>query len=215
MAPQKPRQEPLAIVGVAYRFPGSNSADHKLWDLLEKGQSTWGKVPESRFDQDAYAHPDPSRAGSIAAKGGYFLTEDPAAFDAPFFGITPAEASALDPQQRYLLEITYECLESAGVSMNKIRGSNTGCFAGAFLHDYDALSCADILDVPTYSAIGGTGGFLSNRVSWFYDLKGPSFTLDTACSSSLVAFHLACQSVWAGESDQVTDFRPNRTSPEC
>lgn len=200
----KPKQEPLAIIGVAYRFPGANDEDHKLWSLLKDGRDCWGKVPKNRYNQDAYHHPDPQHAGSIAAEGGFFMDRDPAAFDAPFFGISPAEASALDPQQRFLLETTYECFESAGVPLEKISGSNTGCFAGSFLKDYDMITAADLLDVPTYSAVGGAGSFLSNRVSWFYNLKGPSLTCDTACSSSLIAFHLACQSVWSGESEQVS-----------
>lgn len=204
-APTTP-QEPLAITGLAYRLPGSHDDEHKLWSLLKDGRDTWGKVPHDRYNQDAYHHPDPQHAGSIAAKGGFYMDRNPAAFDAPFFGISPSEASALDPQQRFLLETTFECLESAGVPMERISGSNTGYFAGSFLKDYDTVTSSDPLDIPTYAAVGGSGSFIPNRASWFYNLKGPSLSCDTACSSSLIAFHLACQSIWSGESDQVSPF---------
>ncbi|CAK3786646.1 polyketide synthase [Lecanosticta acicola] len=137
----------------------------------------------------------------LPQRAAFYMNRDPAAFDAPFFGISPSEASALDPQQRFLLESTFECLESAGIPMERISGSKTGYFAGSFLTDYDTVTSSDALNIPTYAAMGSSGSLIPNRCSWFYNLKGPSVSCDTACSSSLIAFHLACQSIWSGESE--------------
>lgn len=113
------------------------------------------------------------------------------AFDAPFFGMTPAEASALDPQQRLLLECAYTAMENAGYTMGDMQGSNTGVYTGSFTFDYSDITIKD-MDVPlTYSGTGTVPSTLAGRVSWFYDLRGPALTVDTACSSSMVALHQA------------------------
>jgi len=133
-------------------------------------------------------------------RGGHFLEGDIAAFDAPFFSISPAEALSMDPMQRILLEVVYEATENAGIPIATFAGSNTSCFVGCFTSDYDQLAKRDVELLPKYHSIGTGQSILSNRVSFCFDLKGPSVTIDTACSSSLVAVHLACQSLRTGES---------------
>lgn len=136
----------------------------------------------------------------MSNRGGHFLKQDLAAFDAPFFSISPAEAKSMDPMQRILLEVVYESLENAGISMSVIAGSNTSCYVGCFTDDYDGILKRDSELSPKYHAVGTGGAILSNRINFFFDLKGPSMTINTACSSSLVAVHLACQSLRMGES---------------
>ena len=123
-----------------------------------------------------------------------------AAFDAAFFNISQAEAQAIDPQQRMMMEVTYEALENAGLPIETIAGTETGCFVGSFTNDYREMLFRDAEAAPRYAGTGAGSELLSNRVSWFFDLRGPSMTLGTACSSSLVAVHQACQSIRNGES---------------
>jgi acyl transferase domain-containing protein len=134
-----------------------------------------------------------------STKKAYFLNRDVAAFDAPFFSMTNTEAAATDPQHRMLLETSYEALESAGISMKSVIGSDCGTFIGGFGDEYRSIQAAQVYDQNQYQAVGTGGAMLSNRLSWFYDMRGPSFSLDTACSSSMVALHLACQSIKLGE----------------
>jgi acyl transferase domain-containing protein len=144
-------------------------------------------------------------------RGGHFVKGDLGAFDAPFFSITPAEAAAMDPQQRTLLEVAYRALEngkqtyrilqsplifSAGSPINAILGSDTSVHTGCFTADYANLMAKDPDQVHKYTATGTAATMLSNRISWFFDLKGTSVTLDSACSSSIVALDLACQGLW-------------------
>ncbi|MGB1224043.1 MAG: type I polyketide synthase, partial [Mycobacterium sp.] len=131
---------------------------------------------------------------------GSFL-RDIDAFDAEFFEISPSEADKMDPQQRLLLEVTQEALENAGIQAHTLRHSQTGVFAGACLGEYGYLSSADLGDVDSWSGTGGALSIIANRVSYYFDLRGPSVTIDTACSSSLVTIHLACQSLRAGDSE--------------
>jgi len=133
--------------------------------------------------------------------GAHFLSDDVAAFDANFFGINANEAKAMDPQQRIMLEIAYEAFENAALSLEKIAGSETSCYIGNFTTDYKEMLSRDPEHTPQH-AVSGTGAeIISNRISWFFDLRGPSMTLGTACSSSLVALHQGCQSLHMGESN--------------
>jgi acyl transferase domain-containing protein len=131
--------------------------------------------------------------------GGHFLTEDISLFDAPFFNITPEEAKAMDPQLRLQLETSYEALESAGLPLEKIAGSQTSVYGSLFTRDYQDSIMRDTEIMPRYFVTGNGTAMLSNRLSYFYDFKGPSLTVDTGCSTSLVALHLACQSLRTGE----------------
>lgn len=192
--------EPIAIVGMAMRFPGGSHNAEQFWEMLSKGRSAHKKIPKERFDADGYYHPDAARAGAINVKGGYFLSEDPVLFDAPFFSMTSLEATGTDPQQRLMLEVAYESLENAGIPIQNVVGSQTSVFVGCFTNDFESVGGRDPFGGPFYAATGYGASMLSNRVSWFFDMRGPSLTVDTACSSSLYAVHLACQSLRAGES---------------
>ncbi|KAI0455320.1 putative polyketide synthase [Xylaria acuta] len=191
--------EPIAIVGSACRFAGSASSPSKLWELLKEPRDLRQEIPETRFRYQGFYHPDGAYHGHSNVKHAYFLEEDPGAFDAEFFGIRPVEAKALDPQQRVLLEVAYEGLESAGMSVPALRGSDTAVYAGSMGDDYAKMILEDIQDAPTYYATGAARSILSNRVSYSFDWHGPSISIDTACSSSLVAVHMALQALRAGD----------------
>ncbi|KAJ5938107.1 hypothetical protein N7454_004449 [Penicillium verhagenii] len=189
----------MAIIGMACRLPGQVSTADDLWDLCSRGKSPWSEVPKSRFNTHSFYHPNPDRPGSYNAQGAHFLKEDVGQFDAPFFNITLQEARTMDPQQRILLECTYEALENAGIPISSIAGGDVGVFAGASYPDYDANNCMDIDSIPMYAGTGCAGALQSNRISYYFDFHGPSITVDTACSSSLAALHLASQSIRNGD----------------
>ncbi|KAL8676104.1 MAG: hypothetical protein Q9186_007343 [Xanthomendoza sp. 1 TL-2023] len=191
---------PLAIVGVGCRLPGGVHNTETLWKLLLEGQNAWSPVPKDRYNEVAFTHPSPDHTGTTNHHGGHFLHQDIAAFDADFFNISPSEAQAMDPQQRLLLETAYEAFENAGITLDQLRGSSTAVYAATFTHDYDRNIFKDPLDIPKYHTTGCGDAILSNRISYVFDLKGPSMTLDTGCSGSMVALHQACQSLRCGES---------------
>lgn len=196
---EKEGREPIAVVGMACRFPGAPDLD-AFWKLLREGGDAIREVPPDRWDAEAYFDPDPNAPGKMSTRwGGFLPTID--GFDAPFFGISPREAATMDPQQRLLLEVAWEALEHAGQSPDRTSGSRTGVFVGICNADYHQL----ILDrgaaeIDLYMATGSAHSVVSGRVSYTLGLQGPSVSVDTACSSSLVAFHLACQSIRSGES---------------
>ncbi|KAI1129024.1 hypothetical protein F5Y10DRAFT_276998 [Nemania abortiva] len=192
--------EPIAIVGSACRFAGRASSPSKLWEVLRDPKDLRIKIPSDRFNPDGFYHPDGSHHGHMNVLHSYLLDEDPREFDAEFFNIKAVEARAMDPQQRMLLEIVYEAIESAGLSIDKLRGSDTAVFAGLMCGDYEAMLMRDLEQAPTYLAVGTSRAVLSNRVSYFFDWHGASVTIDTACSSSLVAVHQAVQALRAGDS---------------
>ncbi|OBR04783.1 Beta-ketoacyl synthase domain-containing protein [Colletotrichum higginsianum IMI 349063] len=190
---------PIAIVGIAGRFPGDAENPQKLWDMLAEGRSALSDVPGDRFNVDAFYHPHNERQGTINVRKAHFMNRDISAFDAPFFNMPIAEAKAMDPQQRMALECTYEALENAGIAMENVDGSNTSCFVGCFTRDYSDMLACDREDLPLYHGTGTGSAIMSNRISWFFNMKGPSISLDTACSSSMAALHLGCQSLRTGE----------------
>ncbi|PLB51426.1 putative polyketide synthase [Aspergillus steynii IBT 23096] len=188
--------EPIAIVGMSCRLPGGVDSSSSLWDLLvNKSSVQTPRVPESRFNIDAYLHPNLERPGSFNVAGGYFLDKPVESFDPTFFNMTPIEARWLDPQQRKMLEVTYECLESAGLTMDKVAGSNTAVFVGSFTSDYQQMSTREPDFRHNYAATGVDPGLISNRIGNVFDLNGPSFTINTACSSSIYAIHNACHAL--------------------
>ncbi|GJC78246.1 reducing polyketide synthase DEP5 [Colletotrichum liriopes] len=188
--------EPIAIVGMACRLPGSVDSASKFWDILrEKKSVRTPRVPSSRFNIDAHYHPDLSRPGSFSAMGGYFLDEDPVDFDPSFFNITPVEAQWLDPQQRKVLEVCYEALENAGVSLEAAAGSNTGVYLATFTSDYQQISIFERDFRHNYAATGVDPGIISNRINNTFNLHGPSCVINTACSSSVYAIHNACHAL--------------------
>ncbi|KAH8124074.1 hypothetical protein LI328DRAFT_168866 [Trichoderma asperelloides] len=193
----------IAIIGVSGRFPGEATSPRNLWDMVVEGRNAREPVPKSRFNANGFWHKDPSRVGTIGGiKQGHFVKQDIRRFDAGFFSITPEEAKAMDPLQRILLETAYEGLENAGLTMDQIADQPIGCFVGGGQsHDYWDLQALDLDSIPKYSATGLGTSILSNRISWFFNLRGPSMTIDTACSSSMTAMHMACQSIRSGETD--------------
>ncbi|KAL4920610.1 hypothetical protein BDW62DRAFT_215871 [Aspergillus aurantiobrunneus] len=195
-------KDPIAIVGMACRFPGEATDANKLWDLLMEARSTYSEVPPARFDQNAFHHPESKHNGTFYAKGGHFLAEDISRFDAAFFNISPAEAKAMDPQLRILLEVCYEAFENGGFTLDRLRGSNTSVYTAHYNRDYEKMLLRDPENIPFYTVTGTGEAMFSNRLSYFFDLKGPSFSLDTGCSGSMIALHNACASIWAGESQQ-------------
>lgn len=178
--------QPVAIVGLGGRFPGKATDPLKLWEMCSNGEDAWSEVPSSRFNHKAFYHPDQSRNGATNVKGGFYLKDDVSFFDAPFFNMTKTEAASLDPQQRLLLECSYEALENAGMSLEDINGSDMGVFVGSFCFDWAKVTLRDADAIPLYHATGTGQAMLANRLSYFFNLHGPSVTLDTADRKSVV-----------------------------
>ncbi|KAI9771201.1 MAG: putative Hybrid PKS-NRPS biosynthetic cluster [Geoglossum umbratile] len=200
MAPQVGQNEPIAIIGSGCRFPGGSNTPSKLWDLLREPRDCLTEIPRNRFNVDGFYHPDGTHHGTSNVRHSYLLSEDHRAFDAQFFGINPVEASSIDPQQRLLLEAVYESIEAAGLAIEGLQGSLTAVYVGLMCADYADLLGRDTNFFPTYFGSGTARSIMSNRVSYFFDWRGPSMTIDTACSSSLVAVHQAIQVLRAGDS---------------
>ncbi|KAI4264768.1 MAG: hypothetical protein L6R42_000140 [Xanthoria sp. 1 TBL-2021] len=190
---------PVAIVGIGIRLPGNVTDPDGFWSLLTEGRHCWTSVPTDRYNESAYLHPKADAPATHNHCGGNFLSQDIAAFDAAFFQIPPAEAQAMDPQQRILLETTYDALQSSGSTLESVRGSNTAVYIATFSSDYDRNIQKDTDDIPKYHTTGTGEAIAANRLSYAFDLKGPSVALDTGCSGSLVAVHYACQSLITGE----------------
>jgi myxalamid-type polyketide synthase MxaE and MxaD len=196
-AVQHSASEPIAIIGLACRFPGAESPE-AFWQLLRAGLDAISEVPAQRWPSRAFYDPNPATPGKMNTRWGGFLRQVDQ-FDAQFFGIAPREAERMDPQQRLLLELIWEALEDAGQPPDQLTGSSTGVFVGISSSDYSRLQFDDLASIDAYAGTGNAHSIAANRVSNLLDLRGPSVAIDTACSSSLVAVHLACQSLRAGE----------------
>lgn len=198
--------EPIAVIGLGLRLPGGQDVDGNIegpdayWDFLTEGRSAVREVPQDRWSWFDDGTPESAAALAGTTKWGSFL-RDIDAFDAEFFEIIPREATRMDPQQRLLLEVTHEALEHAGIAADSLAETRTGVFAGASAGDYAQMGSADLSGIDAWYGTGGSISIIANRVSYVFDLRGPSVTIDTACSSSLVAIHLAVQSLRTGDSD--------------
>lgn len=197
------KNQPIAIVGIGCRFPGASSSPKKFWEMLVNQTDAIIDVPSDRWNKERFYDDDDRRPGKIRAHQGGFLQEKIQEFDPLFFGMSPREAEPLDPQERLLLEVSYEALEDAGLKVEDIKGSKTGVFVGGFTFDSYILQISkdNRKLINSHTSTGVTMTMLSNRLAYTYDLKGPAVTMDTACSSSLVATHFACQSIWNKESN--------------
>ncbi|HZO24736.1 MAG TPA: polyketide synthase, partial [Chloroflexota bacterium] len=190
--------EPIAIVGLGCRFPGAPDPA-SFWRLLREGGEAIREVPPDRWDVDALFDPDPEAPGKMTSRRAGFLDQIDR-FDPAFFGISPREARSMDPQQRLLLEVAWEALEDASLPPPALAGTSTGVFVGICSFDYAWRQAGDLALTEAYSGTGTAHSIAANRLSYLLDLRGPSLAVDTACSSSLIAVHLACQSIWRGES---------------
>ncbi len=195
---QSATREPLAIVGIGCRLPGGVTGPESFWQMMVEERSGIVPVPSNRWNRDRWHHENVDIPGKMITKWGGFV-QDFEKFDAQFFGISPREALRMDPQQRWMLETAWECLEDAGMAPDKLRGSETAVYVGIASNDYANVAQSDPRNVDVHTNSGSTLSIASNRISYLFDFKGPAVSVDTACSSALVAINLACESVWSGQ----------------
>ena len=190
----------VAVVGIGCRFPGGVTSPREFWEFLRGGGDAIQDVPADRWDADALFAADPSAPGRTYARRGGFL-DGIRRFDPEFFGISPREAEQIDPQQRLLLETAHEAMENAGERWEDPAVRNTGVFVGVFIHDYQHMQFNERDRLGAHSGTGTAMSITANRISYAFDLRGPSVAVDTACSSSLVAVDLACKALLNGDCD--------------
>ncbi len=196
--PIPPLQPPIAIVGMSFRFPGDLSTEEDFWAVLSGGSDMIGKIGPDRWAVEELAHPtrmEPGRSVTFSAGTLSRIKE----FDAEFFNISPREAVWLDPQQRLLLEMSWEAMENGGHVPEKMAGSRCAVYVGISSLDYGVAGATDLSSMSSHSMTGNTMGLAANRISYVFDLHGPSIAMDTACSSALVALHHACNALNSGE----------------
>ena len=188
----------IAIIGVAGRFPGADNVE-EFWQMLIEGRAGTGELPIGRWSEYNADEVLRTKMETQNLQGGYL--EDISSFDPEFFGLSPLEATNMDPQQRIILELAWEALEDAGVPANELRGTATGVYMGSTNNDYGMLIAADPAEAHPYALTGSSSSIIPNRVSYALDLRGPSVNVDTACSSSLVAIHQAVRGLREGDAD--------------
>ena len=192
------KDKKIAIIGMACRLPGKIQSPDDYWNILDQGQDVVTEVSSKRWGTDFYTHPDklePGKSYTFAAG----VLEGIDQFDPAFFGISPREADQMDPQQRLLLELAWETFEDAGIPEKDIQGTKCAVYMGIASNDYAHRRTDDLASLDAYTMTGNTASVASNRISYTFDLRGPSVSVDTACSSSLVAIHQACKSLWTNE----------------
>nr|WP_241566475.1 polyketide synthase Pks13 [Mycolicibacterium elephantis] len=189
----------IAIVGIATRFPGDMNTPEETWEALLEGRDAITDLPEGRWEEFLGEPRIAERVAKARTRGGYL--SDIKGFDAEFFALSKMEADNIDPQQRMALELTWEALEHARIPASSLRGANVGVYIGSSLNDYSFLAMSDPSVAHPYAITGTASSIIANRVSYFYDFRGPSVAVDTACSSSLVAAHQGVQALRSGEAD--------------
>ena len=193
-----PLSSPVAIVGLAFRFPGDLGNEADFWDALKQKRDLVTQIPADRWAIHEFQHEKRSEPGrSVTFSAGVLSRIDE--FDAAFFGVSPREAAVLDPQQRLLLELAWEAMENGGILPSSIAGSNCAVYVGISGFDYSMRGLDDLAVVTPHSMTGNTLSIAANRLSYVFNLQGPSLAIDTACSSSLVALHHACTALSTGE----------------
>ncbi len=195
-------REPLAVIGIGCRLPGGIDSAASFWEAILNGLDAISDVPKDRWNHERFHDTNSEKSGAIRnARGGFIEGVD--RFDGDFFGYFPAAAQRIDPQQRLLLEVTHEAMEDAGLRRDQLDRSPTAVFIGSFMYDYLCMQTASEQrdQINPYVSMGTSVCSLANRISYDFNLTGPSVSLDTACSASLTALHLACQSVWNGEAE--------------
>src|SRR4030095_3651970 len=197
-----PNKERIAIIGIGCRFPGGVNDAEAFWKLLEEGRDAVCDVPADRWNVERFYDNETGLAGkSIAKRGGFVDGLDQ--FDPQFFGISPREAPHIDPQQRLLLETAWEAMEDAGLVLDLEGGTDLGVFVGVSHNDYQIIQGTpwDSTGITPHSPTGTAHSIAANRISYCFNLRGPSVAMDTACSSALTAVHAACEHIWAGRGD--------------
>jgi polyketide synthase 13 len=194
-----PEVDDIAIVGLATRFPGDMNTPDETWQALLEGRSGITDLPEGRWVEFLDDQRIADRVAKAHTRGGYL--SDIKGFDAEFFALSKMEADNIDPQQRMALELTWEALENARIPASSLRGQSVGVYVGSSTNDYSMLAMSDPSVAHPYAITGTASSIIANRVSYFYDFRGPSIAIDTACSSSLVAAHQGVQSLRSGEAD--------------
>ncbi|MFD9660743.1 polyketide synthase Pks13 [Rhodococcus sp. NPDC059968] len=189
----------IAIVGLASRFPGAGKTPAEMWQMLAEGRDGISDLPEGRWEEFTSDPQIKAAVEKANTQGGYL--DDVKTFDAEFFAMSPLEVANVDPQQRLAMELTWEALEHARIPASELKGEQVGVFIGSSANDYQLLAVSDPVHAHPYALTGTSTSIVANRVSYFYDFRGPSIALDTACSSSLVAVHQAVRSLRSGESD--------------
>ncbi|MEU4838296.1 type I polyketide synthase [Nocardia testacea] len=190
----------IAIVGIGCRFAGGIDSPDTFWEFVMDKRDGVVEMPADRWDYRRYYDPEPRTPGRSYTKRGAFMTIDPWEFDPDFFGISPREATVLDPQQRLMLEVTWEALDDAGIA-RRAAGGSVGVYVGGFVVDQSVIGVVGpaLFHTDMHTPASASYTMLSNRIAYALDLLGPAVTVDTACSSSLVAFHLACQALQNGD----------------
>lgn len=202
--------EPIAIVGFSFRLPQGAEDEDSFWEMLESGRNVMTEWPESRANISALYRGQSTANNTLLSRGAHFINGDPGAFDAPFFSITTKEAASMDPQQRWTLETTYRAMENAGIPAEKVAGTDAAVFSASMADDWTMMVYKDPDEAAANTATSTSPSILANRVSWYFDLKGPSIQVNTACSSSMIATDLAVQCLRSGQSSMalVTGSNP-------